>query len=241
MIRRQFVDITDPDDPRLAELSRKWAALTREDLGREVARFRAWPTGRLVLGTLAVVAVASAVLVALPIEGGWAYGFAIGVGALLMLVVFGATGVAEKQRVCEHGLAVGFRRNTTLLIPWETIGPGRVHIRHNAPAAGRYPDVGLAQTVRVGMISTRVLIVNGLNSASWDPPFVHWMLGTPNPHKLAAAIEKAMIADGYPAHGLAANATRTAVTAHWRPHGNLLTERPPLDPLIGLPTDRNRA
>lgn len=235
MSRREFIEITDPDDPRLLDLASKWTGLTRQDMGRELARFRAWPGSRLTAGFVVINAVLSVILLALPVEKPWALAVTLLVCSVPSYVIFALIGVPEKHRVCEYGMALGFRRDTKLVVPWETIDPGRVHVVENLNAIARQPDVGMAYTNRTGGLCTRGLVVNGLNSASWDPLYANWILATQHPERLAAEIEKAMLADGYPAEGLAANASRTAVRAPWRPTGPLLTRREPLDPVIGLP------
>lgn len=62
-----------------------------------------------------------------------------------------------------------------------------------------------------------------------------WLLGAASPERLAEAIEEAIVADGYDAHGLAARASRGAIIIAWNPEGDHpLPPRQSQDPVLGV-------
>lgn len=68
-----------------------------------------------------------------------------------------------------------------------------------------------------------------------DSPFGWWQLGVGEPSALIEAIEFAMVADGYPAAGLAAHAlARRATVADMRRDSSYQQERRLADPPRGL-------
>ena len=109
---------------------------------------------------------------------------------------------------------------------------------------------------RQGFLTTRSLAINGLDTARPSPwrlpglhdatdvvdadgtrstPFVWWLLGAARPERVAEAIEAAMIADGYAAHGLAARARTQSIQLRWNPPpGNPLPPRAATDPVLGV-------
>ena len=62
---RGFVEWTDPDDPSIPVTALRWVELTRDDLGRELARFRPWASWRRLGLVLLVDAVLAAPFLAL--------------------------------------------------------------------------------------------------------------------------------------------------------------------------------
>jgi len=255
---REFVAFTDVNDDAQIEQFVEIAMQTWADQGTVLARFRAWP-GRVFIGVTAILVVASALFTAVAPDSSQLMGRA----ALLFSVLFWAglfvaLGAIERHRVCEHGLIVGFRTRSQYVIPWSTVDPGRVRIARRPVLLGRHPDVpSMSPHFRLGWLSTEALFVNGLDTAmhSWmanpdlfgvtDPvklggrarstPFVWWVLGTQRPRRLAEAIEAAMVADGYDAHGLAERAMRQSTTLTWRPAPrNPIPPRYPLDPVLGV-------
>jgi hypothetical protein len=135
---------------------------------------------------------------------------------------------------------VGFKTRSRYVVPWSTIDPGRVRVLRRPLLIGRRDEMPSSSPhYRVGWLSTQAVVVNGLDTAidGWTrvpgllgvtdeaqlggrariTPFVWWLLGTQRPRQLLEAMEAAMIADGYPAQGMADRAVRQTVTATWRP------------------------
>lgn len=235
------------DEASLSRLS-NLQGLTINDMGPVRASFRAWPTWRFwALGATFTLPGFGMMAVA-PDQ----------VGVILGVIWVGSVGVIwgflfmnyglEHHRVCERGLVVG--KLTSHFVPWETIDPGRVRIGPKIGFIGRHPQVDNGSPrFRVGTSPRIGLVLNGLDArttflAAVDPlrrphgrsatPFAWWVLGTKRPHELAAAIEQAMVADGYPAHGLAASAAAQPLTVPWKVTAEpLLAERLATDPVIG--------
>lgn len=243
-----FLEIKGPDDEaglsRLLEVSRQ----DQSDMGRVLATFRAWPGpffwlpyGLLWLATVALTVTAPNGHEA-ALRGGILAGNLVLWGGVL-LAAYGL----ERHRVCEHGLVLGFRKRSDYVIPWATVDPGRIRVGKRMGLLGRRPE--LPQTsprYRVGVFALDGVVVNGLDSAvrsSWsaldpDPvrtPFAWWLLATRRAPDLLAAIERAMVADGYPAGGLAARARAQAFTVGWTPAARSpIPPRLGTDPVIGV-------
>lgn len=229
---------------RLHEL----AGVDYADMGRVRATYRAWPGpffwvpyGLLwLLGLFAVVTAPDA---------GEA-GIRAGLVAFLLLVSGGLLLLAyglERHRVCEHGLVLGFRRRSDYVVPWETLDPGRVRVCKRMGLPGRRPELPQTSSrYRVGVFGLDGLVINGLDTAitsSWtafDPsrvftPFNWWLLGTRRAAALALDIERAMVADGYPAQGLAERARTQAAVVPWNSTGvSPVPPRLATDPVIGV-------
>lgn len=233
---------------RLGEL----ATLKAEDMGPVRETFRAWPGWLfwaitsvpclLFLGRIVTARNSDDVVV-----GAALLGFVVAV-ALLLLMIYGL----EKHRVCAHGLVLGLRKRGPFVIPWESVDPGRVRIGWHVAFMARHPEIPQnTSRYRVGVFSDRGLLVNGLDTSDrsrlsgLDPlgqsvgrpetPFGWWMLATRRPQRLAAAVEAAMVADGYDAAGLAARAERQRFNVGWNASGpSPLPERLATDPVIGV-------
>ncbi|GLY32786.1 hypothetical protein [Kineosporia sp. NBRC 101731] len=242
MRAREFFEVVDADDPRVPFTVRDYEAMTHRDMGRQLVAFRAWPTWRRVGLVLLVHLVVAGPFLVWPglrtdqrVAGGVMAGCLTSVPYVVLTVV-GA--FLCKQRVCTNGLVLGWRRGR-LVVPWETIDPGRVHVVENVPAAGLYPEfAGILPTHQAGF-ADRGLVVCGYNSGTREPMFSYWLLGSRSPEKLARVMEDAMVNAGFAAEGLAGNASRTAVRAR-RAVGRAGTPllppvRGPLDPVIGVP------
>lgn len=254
---RPFLEL-HPDDPdalaRLASL----ADLTAADMGAVRAQFRPWPgtTAWVVTAVAAVAGVAGAL--AAPDDAGRLVGLAV-VGTFLLFVgLFVATGAVDRIRVCEHGLVLGWRTRSRYVVPWRTVDPGRVRVVHRVGLVGRLSDATPSSPhYRLGILTTRALAVNGLDTAigGWlrvpglldvtdrhdvdsevrVTPFAWWLLGTRRPADLARAIEDAMVADGYDAAGLADRALAAAHTMRLNPGvHHPFPARRAADPVVGI-------
>lgn len=245
---KTFIEICDSEDEvgidRLLEAGR----LDYRDMGKVLATYRAWP-GPFFWVPFGLLWLLVPLVVLTAPDHGEAV-FRATMVAVLQLIWGGGLLLAygmERHRVCEHGLVVGFRKRSRYVIPWSTIDPGRVRIGHNMGLLGRHP--ALPQTsprYRVGVFSLHGLILNGLDAAITSPwnaldpspvhtPFNWWLLATRRADRLAADIEKAMVADGYPAQGLAQRARAQTLRVHWKPApANPLPPRRGFDPVLGV-------
>ena len=257
--RGRFLDLADAGSDASIERLVAVARQDHTDMGAVRAVFRAWPgTVFWVVAAVVVLAVPWAALISPdPDARPWLAALLAGLAAF-WLAVFAAAGVIERHRVCEHGMVVGFRTRSRYVIPWSSVDPGRVRIVRRSNFVGRLPGMPPSSPhYRVGMVSGTAVALNGLDSAieGWvripgmlevsdartpggrgrRTPFVWWLLGTRRPERLVRAIEEAMVADGYPADGLAARATRQAVTLRYNPGtDNPLPPRQTTDPVIGV-------
>jgi hypothetical protein len=254
---REFLDLGQPGDASLDRLLAV-AEQDRDDMGRVRAVFRSWPgnvfwiiAGVVMLGWIAVAATR-------PDSQGRIVGIAVAGTFLFFIVLLVAVGVAERHRVCEHGLVVGMRTKSRFVIPWSTIDPGRVRVVRRSNLLGRLPGrTSSSPHFRHGAASGTALALNGLDSAvgGWAnipgivevtdavrpgsrarrTPFVWWYLGGRHPERLAQAIEDAMVADGYPAQGLAERAVTQACTLRYEPRGwEPFPPRLATDPVVGV-------
>ncbi|MCD5315481.1 hypothetical protein [Kineosporia babensis] len=219
----------------------RYVRLGRRDMGKRLKTFRVFPTWKRLGSILLLNAVLSAVIWFFP-WGDWATRLTGVIGVLsctagVYYIPIMLTAISYKQRVHEHGLVLGPRWLQPLIIPWETIDPGRVHIVDNFSAAGHHSEFNSIKRSNQAGLADSGLALNGFNTATWDPVFTYWLLGTHRPEKLAEAIEKAMVQAGYDAQGLAANAVRTRVRASRSKKGTALmpTTRGPFDPPLGVP------
>lgn len=252
---KPFLEIRDVDDEDQLEPLADLAGLNADDMGAVLASFRPWHSPRVWQIQLAFSALFFLPWL-LPVEDSWAITATLLTGQWSTLLIFLLAGVVDHHRVCEHGLVLGFRRRSTLVVPWSTLDPGRVRILERSSLLGRYDQVpATAPHYRQGFLTTRSLALNGLDTASgalYVPnmysapdvtdlhgarasPFVWWLLGAPKPEKVARAIEQAMIADGYDAAGLAARASANTVQLRWNPDQTLdpLPPRAATGPVIG--------
>ncbi|MBT0768679.1 hypothetical protein KIH74_07060 [Kineosporia sp. J2-2] len=240
MATTPFFQVEGPDDPELVTGLKRLVMLDASELGRVRAQFRTAPTAR----PMAVVLVVSVILAALALLIPWGPdGTNLAVAVIVCMApltyfLIVLTGLATRHWVRERGLATGWRRRTRLTVPWETIDPGRVHVVENATAVVFHPDFQDRSPTYLNNLSDRALLVCGFNSATGDPLFRYWLLGTPDPEGLAQQIERAMVDAGLEARGLAANASRTAVRARYRNGGTALLSdhRGPYDPVLGAPS-----
>ena len=250
---REFLELLDASEESLNRLlavaDQDW-----RDMGQVRAVFRSWPGNIfwMMAAVLVLPFVALAVFQSDPLAGLTA---ACTFGFFIVLLI--GAGVLERHRVCEHGLVVGMRTKSLFVIPWSTVDPGRVRVVCRSNLLGRFPGRSSSSPhMRHGVASGTALALNGLDTAlgGWRQlpgvqvsdavrpgsrvrrtPFVLWYLGTRRPERLARAIEDAMVADGYPARGLAARAVAQGCTLRlnpgiWDPF--LARER--FDPIIGV-------
>lgn len=253
---KAFLEIRDVEDDDQLEPLADLAVLDSTDMGRVLASFRPWPTAR---AWLIQIALSGVFLLAwlLPLEDGCAIGMTLLIGQWALVLTFLLAGTIDRHRVCEHGLVLGWKRHSTLVVPWSTLDPGRVRIIERSSPLGRYDRVpATGPHFREGLLTTRSLALNGLDTAPFGAlhlphlysapdvtdlhgtratPFVWWLLGSPHPEKVAQAIEEAMIADGYDATGLAARASDNTVQLRWSPDQSTdpLPPRGATDPVLG--------
>jgi hypothetical protein len=245
----EFLQIKGPDDEagidRLLELGR----LDHTDMGPVLVTFRAWPGPLFWVPFAALCCFPVVMYLTAP---GWDDPVLRAGLAAIPLVMLGLPLVAvyalERHRVCEHGLVVGFKKESRYVIPWATVDPGRVRIAKRMGLLGRRPDVPQGSPrYRVGAFSLHGVVLNGLDTtlgSRWDTvmgpnpvhsPFGWWLLATRRAPELVAAIEAAMVADGYPAQGLAARAQAQEFTVTWKPAGTSpIPPRLATDPVIGV-------
>ncbi|WP_337059733.1 hypothetical protein [Kineococcus sp. G2] len=236
--RRRFLEVPDP---RARDVVDEVARLARQDRraqGAVLATFRPWPGNLswLVLAAL-LLPMAAYAATAAPDWEELLVRATITAIAACSAAVFVVPSLFDRHRVCEHGLVLGFRGRSRYVVPWSTLDPGRVRVVHRAPLIGRHRDESPSSPhYRTGLLTTRALAVNGLDTAgAHRSPFTWWVLGTRRPQRLAEAIEAAMVADGYAAQGLAERARRQAVVARWgRPAREPLPERAATDPVLGV-------
>ena len=249
---RNPLEIRAEDDRAAIDRLGTLAQMTAADMGRVRSTFRAWPGWLFwVLTAVPCVLLAGRIVTARNSED-------VIVGVSLIVAVLAFAGILlliyglERHRVCEHGLVLGLRKRGPFVVPWESVDPGRVRIGWNAAFMARHPEI--PQTTsrhRVGVFSSRGLVINGLDTSSrsrfstLDPlgsaqgraatPFGWWFLGTRRPGALAAAIEEAMVADGFDAQGLAQRAERLRFSVGWNASGpSPLPERQMTDPVMGV-------
>lgn len=254
---RPFLEIRDVEDDTQLEPLADLAGLDSTDMGRVLASFRPWPTGRFWLVQLGLSALFGLVSL-LPFVTAWAVTLSLLIGQWGTLLIWLVAGVVDRHRVCEHGLVLGWRRRSTLVVPWSTLDPGRVRILERSSLLGRYDRVPASGPhFRQGFLTTRSLAVNGLDTAAFGvwhlsglysavgaidsvgtrpSPFVWWLMGSPHPERIARAIEEAMTAAGYDAEGLAARAQASTVRLRWNPRQDRdpLPDRAATDPVIGV-------
>lgn len=253
---KSFLEVQDAENDDQIEPLADLAGLDSEDMGAVLASFRPWPTPRVWVIQLAFSALFLLPWL-LPVEDSWALSAALLIGQWSTLLIFLLAGVVDHHRVCEHGLVLGWRRRSTLVVPWSTLDPGRVRIVERSSLLGRYDRVpATGPHLRQGFLTTRSLAVNGLDTAPFgalhlprlystpdvadvhgtrSTPFVWWLMGAPQPERIARAIEEAMIADGYDAAGLAERASANRVQLRWNPDQSLdpLPPRAATDAVIG--------
>ena len=243
-----FLEISSPDDQ--VGLNRLGAAILLDytDMGPVLRTYRAWP-GPIywtIFGLLVLLLPFSSLTAPDSSEA------RIRPLLLTILPVFWSIGLLigglERHRVCQHGMVVGFRKRSKYYIPWSTVDPGRVRIAHNMMLVTRHPDLRHIMTTRhrLGLFSLHGVVLNGLDTTLTSPwndpgpnpvytPFGWWLLATRRGEDLVADIERAMVADGYRAQGLAARAKAQTLWVHWTPpEANPLPPRLGLDPIIGV-------
>lgn len=219
---RHFVSLRDPAGE--AEL-RQWLAAGPEHLGPVVSRHTV-PTASTPL--IAVVVVTGLFVVALLVAGlvgvaAWGLPVAVVIfgaacGVLPALVVVPLVLMSAGSRTIEvrrHGLVVASRP-----VPFATMDPGRMVWATSASAARAVVTLNRRRRVAGG----DCLLLSGTDGADavddWqglgtkydplataprlDTPFVWWVLGPKDVGALVRDLETAMVADGYPVHGLAA-------------------------------------
>ncbi|KQR17330.1 hypothetical protein [Cellulomonas sp. Leaf334] len=236
---REFLELGGPDDASLDRLLAV-ADQGRQDMGAVRATFRSWPGTVFWILAAVVVLPWGALAVALPEAQGRIVAAAVGCTFLLFVALLVGVGVAERHRVCEHGLVVGMRTKSPFVIPWSTIDPGRVRVVRRSNLLGRLPGrTSSSPHFRHGAASGTALALNGLDSAlgGWRhlpgvvevtdavrpgsrarrTPFVWWYLGSRHPERIARAVEDAMVADGYPAQDLTDRAVAQGCTLRLNP------------------------
>ncbi|WP_156374163.1 hypothetical protein [Cellulomonas sp. Leaf334] len=255
---RKLVEFRDVESLGTAEELIALVDQTASDQGEVRATFRPWP-GRTAWGVIVALLVLTGTYTfsAPDTTEMWVRSALLG-SLVFWTAVVVAAGAIDRHRVCEHGLVVGFRTRSKYVIPWSTIDPGRVRVVRRPLLLGRREEMPTSSPhYRVGWLSTRAVAVNGLDTAidGWTrvpgllgvtdaaelggrariTPFVWWLLGTQRPRELLEAMEAAMVADSYPAQGMAERALRQTVTLPWRP--TPVSPVPPryaIDPVIGV-------
>ena len=255
---RRFDEFGVVDEITLGQI-RQRLRLTAADMGPELVSFRATPGWK---GTAFVLA-PTVLLLFLPLApdatGRWLTVLAT-VLLLLGTGVFWVRGWLEKHRVCRHGLVLGLRGEYA--VPWSSIDPGRVRLLRRANLVTRQ-GIRPGPLLRPGETLGHALLVNGLDSTPRGHEravvnerlhadgrgadehltcFDRWFLAGRHAPALVRAMEEAMVADGYPAQGMAdAVIARPVVLAYWpklHPSGipgeHLSPLRRSTDPALGV-------
>lgn|GEM_PF-2938222 len=247
------LDSDEAMDSLAAVVAKDWT-----DMGAVRAVFRSWPGNVfwIIAGVVTLALPFLALATPDPDDRLWLAALVVG-NCVFWFGLVVAVGLIERHRVCEHGLVVGFKTRSRYVIPWSTLDPGRVRAVGRVNLIGRNRDVPASSPhYRLGFATGTSLALNGLDSAvaGWlhvpgvlevtEPttpgsrwrrtPFVWWQLGTRRPERLARAIEEAMVADGFAAHGLAARAMDQATTLRLKPDHNPFPPREVRDPVLGV-------
>lgn len=247
-------------DPQDHESLAWFSGAAPQQMGACVTQFRGgfagsvWAKGAC-LGIVCGLGVFVFALLAAP-----AHGLVVGsVGLLLVLLLTAAILVAAAllarryhHNVHQHGLVLTGPKGDVHAIPWATVDPGRIFIATSTRAMTRMP---------LALHRQRAFFAPGVVLNGWtdrpkgthaafeafssgyrhqpmpkDSPFGWWQLGVADPRELLAAIESAMVADGYPAAGLTSFAlSRRFAAGDLRRNPALQEERALTDPPIGLP------
>lgn len=204
--------------------------LRGKDMGRVLQTFRCWP-GPIssVVMTVITVGVVAWQWWAVPDDPLWFRFFVL----FLMLLLCSAValpGILERHRVCEHGLVLGYgpTRSARYVVPWASVDPERVRLLRRSQLISRHqgmPQVSPHYRIGTGPLAYRSVAVNGLDTVSSEMQhrrresrYAWWILGSPQPEKIARAIEDAMVADGHTAaRGLAARAMEQEIVVPWTP------------------------
>ncbi|WP_143554161.1 hypothetical protein [Serinicoccus sp. CUA-874] len=200
------------------------------DMGRVLRTFRCWP-GPIssAVMTLITVGVVAWQWWAVPDDPLW-FRFFVLFLMLLLCSALALPGILERHRVCEHGLVLGYgpTRSARYVVPWSSVDPGRVRLLRRGQLISRHrgmPQVSPHYRIGTGPLAYRSLAVNGLDTAT-NPSrdgrrgsgYAWWLLGSPQPEKVARAIEDAMVADGHTrARGLAVRAVEQEIVVPWTP------------------------
>lgn len=204
--------------------------------GRVLATYRAWPSPGLLAFFLVpalVVSVLAALIAPNPIIAVVPVALGLGVAAVFML-----GGFLDQHRICEHALVLGYRAD--LVLPFETIDPGRVY-----DARGLFLARHVVLPSRaVHGSSGPLLLINGLRGRRFaavhgEQPslFGYYTVGTRRQRAFLEELERAMVADGYTeAKGLA-NSTlelRRVRPTYTRGGPPLVIDRGRHDPPLGV-------
>ena len=208
------------------------------DMGRVLRTFRCWP-GPIssAVMTLITVGVVAWQWWAVPDDPLW-FRFFVLFLMLLLCSALALPGILERHRVCEHGLVLGYgpTRSARYVVPWASVDPGRVRLLRRGQLISRHrgmPQVSPHYRIGTGPLAYRSVAVNGLDTASSPPRdgqrgagCAWWILGSPQPKKVARAIEDAMVADGHTrARGLAVRAIEQEIVVPWTPGPSPLRPR----------------
>lgn len=236
--------------------------LSAADLGPEIVSFRAVPGAK---GTAFVVLTPLLAFALLLLPGVTVGTFEVTMAVVVWLLAqlalgaFWIRGWMERHRVCRHGLVLG--RRGEYAVPWSTIDPGRVRLLRRANLLTRH-GIAAGRLLRPGETLGHALLVNGLD----DTPAGHerlavneqllregrgadehltcfdrWVLAGRHAPDLVRAMEEAMVADGYPAQGMAAEVVAHPLVLAWTPQPDasgipgehLSPLRRTTDPVIG--------
>ncbi|MDO5735454.1 MAG: hypothetical protein Q4P15_03165 [Propionibacteriaceae bacterium] len=210
--------------------------------GHVLAVFHAWPTPGflawfivpgLVAAVFAIFAAPDPFIAIVPLGLFW---------GIAMVFVIG--GWFDRHRVCEHALVLGAQGK--LVIPFETIDPGRLYdIDKGAAFLGRHTDIS---TGAVHGSTGPLLLINGLQRAMWSPnhggalptpdsPFGFYTVGTRRQEEFLDILESAMVADGFTeARGLSRStfALRQVRLAYSQAGPSYFNDRGANDPPLGV-------
>lgn len=252
---RAFYEYRPTDDS--AAVLWRLLSLTPEDMGPCRARFR----GRLPVGmAVGVTAVMGAVFTLIgvlirAVGATWGeVGVVVLIGLGIGLLTAGMLALGARSSVAAvhcHGVVVSLPPSRGRVIPFASIDPGRVFVTR-----GEFLGRSLTTVMhRSRYVAGPVVVLNGLDRdnsgvgvaenlfAARRPdepvggPFGWWVLSAPDPAALLQCLEAAMVADGYPAAGLAPFVLSRRFTARdLRSSPMLRQQRGLADPVLGLPS-----
>lgn len=249
---------TDEDHAVLAG----WAAATPEDMGPVLARFRGgvharlWAKGALLALDLGLALGLLRAMVG-PDEDLTRDVVAIFVGAAVLVggALLSLLLAARRRRHDVHRGGVVLRATAdapAAVVPWSSVDPGRVFVAPTTATATRWLAARVQRAVRpaAAVINGSVRGPGGSDDpdgtnavlrhrpGTGDGPFGWWQIGVADPVSVLVAMESAMVAEGYPAAGMASRALfrETTLRAMGRDAATEL-DRALADPVVGATPD----
>lgn len=237
----------------------RWSAATVADMGPLRARFRGgvharlWPKGALLaldlglgLGLLRAVVGSREDLVRDVVA--IFVGVSVLVGTVLLLLLLAAR--RRRHDVHRGGLVLRATADApAAVVPWASVDPGRAFIAPSTATATRRVASYVQRAVRppAAVVNGSIRGPGGQDGAGGanavlrhrpvdgDGPYGWWQIGVSDPVAVLVAMESAMVAEGYPAEGMASRALfrESTLRATGRDVAKAL-DRALADPVIGV-------